>query len=304
MPFDPTTADIGARQLRAVTTLADFNSFVAAATHLDISQPALTRTIQQVEAVLGVALFTRTTRRVVLTSAGREFVPVAERLLADLALGIRNMRELADGQRGQLVIASLMSIAYTVLPAVIATYRERYPAVQIQLRENVQSQVQEDVRTGIADFGIGDISALHETVSGENLRTEQFHVVIPHGHPIAGRDSIKMEMLRGETIISLPSDAGIRRIIDAAALSADVSVAYDITVNQFATLYRFIGEGLGVAVVPAAAVPAADDPALSSALLVEPQISRDLGLLIRRDRAPSPAADGFLDLLRREFASN
>ncbi len=304
MPFDPTTADIGARQLRAVTTLADFGSFVAAATHLNISQPALTRTIQQVEAVLGVALFARTTRRVVLTSAGREFVPVAERLLADLALGVRNMRELADRQRGQLVIASLMSIAYTVLPAVIANYRERYPAVQIQLRENVQSQVLEDVRTGIADFGIGDISALHETVSGENLRTEQFHVVFPRGHPIAGRDSIKMRMLRGETIISLPSDAGIRRIIDAAALSADVSVAYDITVNQFATLYRFIGEGLGVAVVPAAAAPAMDDPVLTSALLVEPRITRDLGLLTRRDRAPSPAADGFLELLRREFALN
>lgn len=304
MALDQDLADIGTRQLRAVTALADFGTFVAAATHLGVSQPALTRTIQQIEAVLGVALFTRTTRRVVLTSAGREFVPVAERLLADLALGVRNMRELADRQRGQLVIASLMSIAYTVLPAVIAAYRQRYPAVQIQLRENVQSQVQEDVRTGIADFGIGDVSALHEAVSGEMLRTEHFHVVMPRHHRNAGRDAIKMEALRDETIISLPSDAGIRRIIDAAALSAGVSVAYDITVNQFATLYRFIGEGLGVAIVPAAAAPAADDPVLSSALLAEPFITRDLGLLTRRDRAPSPAADGFLDLLRGEFLSD
>ncbi len=304
MPFDPTTADISARQLRAVTALTDFGSFVAAATHLEISQPALTRIIQQVEAVLGVALFTRTTRRVVLTSAGREFVPVAERLLADLALGVRNMRELADRQRGQLVIASLMSIAYTVLPSVIAAYRKRYPAVQLQLRENVQSQVQEDVRTGIADFGIGDISALHEAVSGEALRTERFHVVMQRTHPAAARDTIKMEALRGETIISLPSDAGIRRIIDAAALSADVSVAYDITVNQFATLYRFISEDLGVAIVPAAAIPATNDPVLTSALLTEPRITRDLGLLTRRDRAPSPAAIGFLDLLKREFTSD
>ncbi len=303
MALDPDLADIGARQLRAIAALADFGSFVAAATHLGVSQPALTRTIQQVEAVLGVALFTRTTRRVTLTSAGREFVPVAERLLADLALGVRNMRELANRQRGQLVIASLMSIAYTVLPAVIAAYRKRYPAVQIQLRESVQSQVQEDVRTGIADFGIGDVSALHDAISGEDLRTEQFHVVVPRGHPIAVHDSIKLAALRGETIISLPSDAGIRRVIDAAALSAGVSVAYDITVNQFATLYRFIGEGLGVAIVPASAVPAADDPTLSSALLVEPHIARYLGLLIRRDRAPSPAADSFLDLLRREFVS-
>jgi DNA-binding transcriptional LysR family regulator len=301
MVFDPETADIGPRQLRAVTTLADFGSFVAAATQLNISQPALTRTIQQVEATLGLALFTRSTRRVALTAAGREFVPVAERLLADLAFGIRNMQELAGRQRGQLVIASLMSIAYTVLPSVIATYRQRHPAVQIQLRENVQTQVQEDVRTGIADLGIGDVSALHESVHGECLRTEQFHVVMPRNHPNASRKTLGMAALRDETIISLPSDAGVRHIIDSAAQAAGVSVAYDLTVNQFATLYRFIRKGLGIAIVPAAAAPDDDDPMLVSAPLVAPRITRDLGLLTRHDRTLSPAALGFTELLRREF---
>src|SRR3954462_15809029 len=78
--------DLGAKQLQAVLAVAGQGSFVAAAAVLRISQPALTRTIQRVEDVLGVALFERSTRRVALTGAGREFVAVAERLLNDLRL--------------------------------------------------------------------------------------------------------------------------------------------------------------------------------------------------------------------------
>src|SRR3546814_8431234 len=73
-----------------------------------VSQPALTRTIKRAEAVLGIELFTRSTRRVALTAAGREFVPLAARFLSDLDIGIRNMRELGGRQRGQIVVACLL----------------------------------------------------------------------------------------------------------------------------------------------------------------------------------------------------
>src|SRR3546814_5539465 len=129
-----------------------------------VSQPALTRTIKRAEAVLGIERFARSTRRVALTAAGREFVPLAERFLSDLDIGIRNMRELGGRQRGQIVVACLMSVAYSVLPPVIRAYRERYPGIQLQLRENVQGVLQEEVRAGIADFGIGDVAAPHPSL--------------------------------------------------------------------------------------------------------------------------------------------
>src|SRR3546814_16010732 len=79
--------DLSARQLRAVTALARNGSFIAAAAELGFSQPALTRTIKRAEAVPGIDLFTRSTRRVALTAAGREIVSLAERLLRDPAPG-------------------------------------------------------------------------------------------------------------------------------------------------------------------------------------------------------------------------
>jgi DNA-binding transcriptional LysR family regulator len=101
--------DFGSRQLLAVLAIADYGSFIAAAAFLKTSQPAFTRTIKRFEDVLEVSLFERTTWRVQLTAAGREFVAVAERVLNDLRSSVRSMRDLADQQRGQVVVASIMS---------------------------------------------------------------------------------------------------------------------------------------------------------------------------------------------------
>jgi len=87
--------DINSRQLRAVLAVAEYRSFIAAAAFLKTSQPALTRTIKQIEAVVGASLFSRSTRQVSITQAGKEFAALAERLLNDLKIGIENMRELA-----------------------------------------------------------------------------------------------------------------------------------------------------------------------------------------------------------------
>jgi DNA-binding transcriptional LysR family regulator len=94
--------DLGSRQVLAVLAIADYGSFIAAAAFLKTSQPALTRTIKRIEDVLGVSLFERTTRRVQLTPAGREFVAVAERVLNDLRISVRSMRDFADQQRRQV----------------------------------------------------------------------------------------------------------------------------------------------------------------------------------------------------------
>ena len=131
--------DLGSRQLLAVLAIADYGSFIAAAAFLKTSQPALTRTIKRIEDVLGVSLFERTTRRVQLTTAGREFVAVAERVLNDLRISVRSMRELADQQRGQVIVATIMSVANGLLPRIIAEYHVARPSIELHVREGVQA---------------------------------------------------------------------------------------------------------------------------------------------------------------------
>src|SRR5262250_4032864 len=112
----PAFPDVNSRQLRSVLAVAEYRSFIAAAAFLKTSQPALTRTIKQIEGALGASLFSRSTRQVSITEAGKEFAALAERLLNDLKIAIENMRELAEQRRGQIIIASIMSLAHVALP--------------------------------------------------------------------------------------------------------------------------------------------------------------------------------------------
>jgi DNA-binding transcriptional LysR family regulator len=303
MVLDPSSGapDLSSRQLQCVVSLARYGSFVAAASDLGLSQPALTRAIMRIESALGVRLFTRSTRRVALTGAGREFVPVAERLLADLDIGIRNMHALGGQQRGRLVIACLMSVAYGLLPRIIGAYREAHEGVDLELREGVLSAIAEDVRSGLADFGIGDItnaSAIPRTIDVEPLAEEGFHVVVPALHPLAEKTRLQFADLADHTLIAMPFGAGMRRSIDIAAAAVDVTFERTITVSQFATIFKLIQAGVGISIVPDSALASAGYEGIVARPLQDQRLRRKLGLLQLRDRAASPVAEGFIALLR------
>ena len=290
--------NLSARQLQSVVSLARFGSFVAAAADMEMSQPALTRTIKQVERAVGVQLFTRSTRRVALTAAGQEFVPTAERLLADLQISVQNMRALGAQRRGQLVIACLMSVAYGWLPDLIAAYRRDHGEVELQIREGLNTAIYEDVRSGLADFGVGDLMDVHASIEATPLHEERFYVALPRGHRLSKRRRLRMEDLRGETIIAMPFGAGSRRLIDGAAAARGVVFDRTITANQFATTFNLVRVGVGVSIVPEAAIAPRQDEDLAIRPLSDTNVSRRLGILRLRSRPLSPAAEGFIETLK------
>src|SRR5262245_38054755 len=209
--------DLSARELQAVVTVAQQASFIAAALTLNLSQPALTRIIQRVERALGITLFKRSTRRVELTDEGREFAAVAQRVLNDLRIATRRIQEKSKEMRGQIIVASVMSLAHTALPAIVKVYRERRPQVEVHIREGVRGSVLEDVRGGAADLGITYIEDLPEQLRVLHLGRVAFHVVLPTGHPLTRRRGIALADLRDSAFIGLPGDSRTRRTIDAAA---------------------------------------------------------------------------------------
>jgi LysR family transcriptional regulator, carnitine catabolism transcriptional activator len=298
-----TASDVSSRQLRAVIALARFRSFVAAAAFLGVSQPALSRAVQRLERSLGVALFRRTTRLVSLTAAGRDFLPTAERLLNDLDRHMGRMRELADQQRGYVVVASLMSLAHRVLPAASAAYRRRFPGIDLYLREGVQDAIVGDVRGAVADLGIGNVADVSDPVVAEPLGDEPCHLVVPRRHPLARRQAVSIADLEGEPLISMPPESGLRRLIDGAALAASVRLHHAVTLHQFGTLFDFVRSGLGVAIVPASALPPHGDRALHVHRLTRPPIRRTVGILTLRDRALSPAAERFREIFKTHYAA-
>src|SRR5271154_4798012 len=281
--------DLGSRQLLAVLAIADYGSFIAAAAFLKTSQPALTRTIKRIEDVLGVSLFERTTRRVQLTPAGREFVAVAERVLNDLRISVRSMRDLADQQRGQVIVASIESVANGVLPRIIAEYHAARPSIELHVREGVHGAVLQDIRSGVADLGVTYVDGLPDTIAMVPLGREVFHAVMPRQHRLAPSRGVTMTQIARELLVSLPNDSRTRRAIDAAAIKQGLTLQHTVTVTQLATVMSFVRAGLGVAIVPAGAIAAFNTDGLKTLPIIRPTLKRNLGLITLKEREPTPA---------------
>ena len=115
--------------------VARFSSFTRAADLLHLTQPALTVQIRQLEQALGVKLFDRSTRAVELTRTGRELLPVLERLLGEFDAVVVSTREMATMRYGTVRIAALPSVAATVLPPLIARFKQRHPHIRITVRD-------------------------------------------------------------------------------------------------------------------------------------------------------------------------
>jgi DNA-binding transcriptional LysR family regulator len=228
---------LSSRQLNAVLAVFEYRSFVAAASSLKMSQPALTRTIKQIETELGVLLFSRSTRQVTITDAGKEFAALAERLLNDLKISVENMRELADRPRGHIVVTSVVSLANAMLPTLIADYSRRFPGIEVHLREGWHHTVRDEVRSGLADFGVGYIDDAPKSFVTENLGVETFHVVLPRDSALARRGKIELRTIKDASLVSFPVESRTRRLVDGAAAAAGLSLQYSMTTNRLPTLH-------------------------------------------------------------------
>jgi DNA-binding transcriptional LysR family regulator len=287
--------DLTARQLHAVLAVAEYNSFIAAASVLKTSQPALTRTIKRVEDVLGVRLFDRSTRRVAITAAGKEFVAVAERVLNDLRISIGSMREVGGEQRGRVIVSSIMSVASGLFPAIVARYRAAHPGIEIVLREGVHGTVLEDVRSGAADLGATYVDDVPGFVEAKRMSREVFEVILPRTHPLiktAKRSSVTLAELARFPLVSLPYESRTRRIVDGAASTAGYALSHVATVTQFATMMSFVRAGVGIAIVPSGAIAGLRGKDLAVLALSKPRLRRDVGLIWLRGRELTPAAQG------------
>ena len=290
--------EVNSRQLAAVQAVAEYRSFIAAAAHLGISQPALTLSIKRLEQTLGMPLFLRSTRQVTTTAAGREFVAMAERMFNDLKLGMRSLRELTERQRGQVIVSSLIPFP---MSSVIAEHGTRFPGVEIHLREGFQDDVKDDVRSGLADFGIGDLHDLPASHLTETLGTEVLWVVMRDDHPLARKRQIEFNALKDVPMVSFRVGSMSRRLIDAAATAAGFNLHHVVTVGLPFTLLNLVAAGVGLAIVPARAPPQGTRPNLVSRPLVRPQLSSEIGIMRLRDRELSPAAAGLLELARERL---
>jgi len=287
--------------LRAFVAIADLGSFRAAADAIHLSQPALSRRIEKLESALGVRLFERTTRVVALTTIGRDFARKARQLLDDLEESLLAIKEVAQTRRGVVTIGCVPSAVYYFLPRVIRRYRELYPKIRFRIIDEGANEVLSAVVRGEADFGINIIGAQEPEIEYHAIGKERFVVACHRDHALAGRKQVTWAELRDHDYMTIDKSSGNRQLLDHALTELPQRPQWSYEATHSQTLLGLVEAALGVAVVPELAMPHTSHPILVSIPLVDPVVTRTLGLIRKRGRALSPAAQHLYGFLAEEI---
>jgi DNA-binding transcriptional LysR family regulator len=283
--------------LRAFVALAELESFRAAAEALHLSQPALSRRIEKLEGALGVRLFDRTTRSVNLTAVGRDFARKARDLLDELENTLLGIRDVAAKRTGEVTVACVPSAVHYFLPSVMKQYHERYPKIRVRVVDEDANAVLSTVIRGEADFGLNFIGTQEPEIEFEPVLKEPFVAACRRDHPIARKRKLTWAELNEYEYMTVAKSSGNRLLIDLALTDIPARPRWFYEVRHVSTLVGLVEAGLGVAAVPRLAMPGSDHPVLVSIPLVEPTVTRTVGLIRRRGRSLSPAAQQLYDLL-------
>ena len=241
------------RQLRHFVAVADQLHFGRAAAALHMSQPPLSRSIQDLERRLGATLLARSRRKVELTPEGARFLEEAKRLLAQLERAVLEVGSMASGAGGRLRLGFVSLADYGVLPELLKAYKAARPGVSLALREMLSPEQAAALAAGELDFGLllppvaGDLEHLV-------VQRERFVAALPSRHSLArSRARIAVRELAGEAFVIAPREIapGLHDIVAMLAARAGFSPRVAQEAIQMQTVVSLVSSGLGVAVVPA-----------------------------------------------------
>lgn len=291
--------NITLRQLRAFVAVARTGSFTLAAESLFVTQSALSGLIKELEQLLGLRLFDRSTRRIHLTDTGRQIYPLIAKTLNDLDGVIEEVTHLKALKKGSVRIAAPQLMACTLMPEVIAAYRLAHPDIDIRLIDCAVESVTSRVFSGEVDIGVGPERDPNSDIIASELFTLPFVAVLPPDHALCQQASVRWADLVGYPLITLQGQFTERLSAELHAALREFDIDPNNTVTFMSTALSMVASGLGVTVCIPYASSLVRLYQLETRPLTGPTVERRFYTFSRNGRALSPAAQSFVDFLYR-----
>ncbi len=302
-----------ADQLLAFVTVARERGFSRAARRLARTQSAVSQAVARLEADLDVRLFVRSGRTTELSAAGRALLERAERILDEMDRAREGLAALHALEAGLLVVGTSDTLAYYVLPPILAAFRARHPGVELRLDNRPSPATAERVVERAVDVGVVTLPLPAGLRVGGRPAAERLHleplarqeevVICPPEHPLARRRRVGLEAILPYPLLLLDRTTGARTLLDAelARLGAAPTVAMEM--SSVEVLKKLVELGLGVSVVPALAVAReVEAGALAAVRLHGRTTERSVGLATPAGGPPSRAAAAFVEIARAALA--
>ncbi|MDP9704746.1 MULTISPECIES: LysR family transcriptional regulator [Rahnella] len=287
------------RQLRVFVTVSRYGSFSRAGESIGLSQSAVSHSMKELEAEMGVRLLDRTTREVVLTDAGLRLANRVEPLLDELHAMLLDTRSFGTQHNGRVRIASSQTISAQLMPQCISSGERQYPDIRILLRDQAQQLVLNSVRNAEVDFGIVIDPGENTDLDCEPILHEPFLLMCREDHPLAALPEVEWQALNGQKLVLQDYASGSRILIDGALKAQKVKAEITQEIGHPATLFPMVEAGIGISVIPALALPMPEGSRLVVRSLV-PEINRVLMLVRRKNRSLSPAAQAIWQVVKEQ----
>ena len=290
-------------QAEAFVAIVRRGGFTRASEALHLSQPAISRRLHLLELELGAPLFERIRSGVVLTEAGRAFLPHAEALLASMRDGIEAVSALRDAGRGTVTLAVVGTLASTSLTARLRRFRESYPSVDLRVRTALSREVSELVRRGDATLGLRYGADPDPELASTTVRDEPMVAVCAPHHRLARARRVNAKALGGERWISFPPRPGASQEPYASALdrglaAVGLSGADIIAIDSLTAQKRMVEAGFGLALLQESSVDEELRTGTLHALRIPAmQVAIPVVLICRRRAYLSGAAKALLAIL-------
>jgi LysR family hydrogen peroxide-inducible transcriptional activator len=284
-------------QLRYFAMVARTGSFSRAAERCAVSQPSLSQQIQKLERQVGHRLFDRLGRRAELTDAGRMLLERATQILDAVDDAQKRLKDFDQQAGGQLRIGALPTIAPYVLPCALQAFLPRCPNVELNVREDLTSNLVAATAAGELDLALVALPIEDERLEVQPLHTEPLLLALPRGHRLARKKTIALEDVRQERFILLNELHCLGEQVLSFCREHDCTRIACVSI-QLGTVQSLITLGQGVSLLPAMARRADSSGSRVYRALADFQPRRTIAVIWHRQRYHSQAAGQFLAQLR------
>ncbi|MBW4631023.1 MAG: LysR family transcriptional regulator [Iphinoe sp. HA4291-MV1] len=243
-------------QLRIFLAVSELLHFTRAAEALYITQPAVSAAIQSLEAEYGVKLFHRIGRHIEITDAGKLLQSEAQKILDQVELTERGLRELNDLQRGELKLGTSLTLGNYWLPEKISQFKQQYPGIFINCTLGNAEEICEGTAVGMYDLGFvtGDIKpSLQHCLEKEEVGSDRLQIVVGKSHPWFQRTKISLDELLTTSWVMRESGSGAQQMFAQALLSWGIEPnQLDVVLNMNTSemVKAVVESGVGAAAIP------------------------------------------------------
>src|SRR5215216_430713 len=293
------------RQLRAFMAIADAHTFTAAAQRTHYTQAALSMQIKQLEKEVGVPLFTRMPRRVVLTEAGERLMARAQHILREHDAALAELAELAGAKHGRLRLGSASGmVSADSLPAILKKLRKAHTHAEVSVTSGTSEELVKKILAGETDAAFISLPVQARNVETELLSQDQLVAIASPRHALAGQRVVSAFALAGEKLILGERGGNTRRLIDEFFAEAGLKPTVAMELSRQAAIKNMVAADMGVGIVPLSVVKDEVERGRLVRWWIEgARINWEMGLARLSGGYFSPVCQTFIGLCREHFAA-